>query len=716
MQALLVLQALLPAVAALCLTVLFARHPEGSRNPLLKQIVCGVVFGALAAFATETGATVVDGGVLNVRDAAPLAAGLIFGAPAGAIAGAIGAVERWLCVMWGGGATTQFACSVAALVAGLTGDVMRRLVFSNTRPAFGYAFGIGVTIEVFHMVLVLMTNLSNLPVAFDYVSVCSVPMMALNGFAVGLAVLTVARWEKDDLTEKRPPRIANDLGFKLFMTVLVAFVAATAFIFWIVSRITSMAAAGELGVSIPEAVMYMTVFAEVIVFAAMFFTQYLLLTRTVVLDIDKIEDELSAIADGELDTKVNVRRYAEFDSLSSDVNATVDILKSYIEMAEHKHDAELELARQIQHSALPSVFPPYPGRMDFDLYAQMNAAREVGGDFYDFFLLNKHTLVVIIADVSGKGIPAALFMMRAKTMIHSLMTSGEGVAEAMTHANARLCEANDSEMFVTMWLGKIDLSSGTVVYANAGHNPPCIHRKGKSWEFLKDARPNFVLGGMEGICYSERELQLLPGDSLYLYTDGVTEAHDANSELFGDNRLLETLPYTKRTIPAEACEAVSNAVTSFEQGTEQSDDVTMLCLSLYALRSHERIVTVVDERAHKLSMDFVLERLAKLGISQAITNRVKVCLDELVTNVCTHSCATELVVMLKRVNSELFICIEDDGEKFDPTAATEPDVTKPLEERAIGGLGIHMVRKLTSRFEYERDNNVNRVTLAFDLD
>lgn len=321
----------------------------------------------------------------------------------------------------------------------------------------------------------------------------------------------------------------------------------------------------------------MTTAIEIVVFAALFVMIYYLVKRLVVDNIHRINGSLSQITDGDLDTVVDVRSHQEFASLSDDINSTVDTLKRYIADAAARIDTELAFAKAIQHSALPSVFPPYPNRPEFDIWAYMNTAKEVGGDFYDFYFVDDDTLAFLVADVSGKGIPAAMFMMTAKTLLKSYAESGMSVEEVFTHANDKLCEGNEAQMFVTAWMGFLNTKTGLITFANAGHNPPLVKHGDGSFTYLK-SRPGFVLAGMEGIRYRKSELQLAPGDVLYLYTDGVTEATNANSDLYGEKRLLATLDENVNRNPEEICDAVKKDVDAFVGEAPQFDDITMLSI------------------------------------------------------------------------------------------------------------------------------------------
>jgi len=304
---------------------------------------------------------------------------------------------------------------------------------------------------------------------------------------------------------------------------------------------------------------------------------FILVKRLVVNNIYQINDSLSAITEGKLDTVVDVRSHVEFDDLSNDINSTVDTLKRYIADAAARIDAELSFAKAIQHSALPSIFPPYPDKKEFDIHAAMYTAKEVGGDFYDFYFVDENTLAFLVADVSGKGIPAAMFMMQSKALLKSCAESKMSVEQVFTTANEKLCQGNDAGMFVTAWMGLLNVKTGALTFANAGHNPPLLKRADGSFECLR-TRAGFVLAGMEGIRYRKNEMQLNPGDILYLYTDGVTEATNESEKLYGEERLLKLLNTHSFASAQIICEAVKADVDAFVGNAEQFDDITMLCL------------------------------------------------------------------------------------------------------------------------------------------
>ncbi len=239
--------------------------------------------------------------------------------------------------------------------------------------------------------------------------------------------------------------------------------------------------------------------------------------------------------------------------------------------------AELSLATRIQADMLPNIFPAFPERREFDIYASMDPAKEVGGDFYDFFLVDDDHLCMVMADVSGKGVPAALFMMASKIILDNNAMMGKSPAQILTETNAAICSHNREEMFVTVWLGILELSTGKLTAANAGHEYPVLKKADGGFELVKD-KHGFVIGGMEGLRYKEYQLQLEPGDRLFLYTDGVPEATDANKELFGVERMQAALNEDLSATPEQVLKNVRSAVDAFVGEAEQFDDLTMLCV------------------------------------------------------------------------------------------------------------------------------------------
>ncbi len=798
---LLFLVSLCPVVLS-ALIYLAERTNAARKIPYIaRQVLIGIMFGALAIMGTEFGVKI-DGAVINARDASPICAGLLFGAPAGIIAGVIGGVERWLAVFWGAGEYTRLACSISTILAGVFAAVLRKYMFDNKKPKWHYCLATAIITEVVHMLMIFLTNMSDVHTAFSFVRACSLPMVAINGLSVMLAgallsllsekerkssrhnlknisqsfqrwllmcvtagflMTTVFTWAlqtelakndanelirlniedvREDILEasnknllELTREIASHIDFtdrtnaKLLKTLKKEFdvaeiniinqngiitvsthndflnydmrggeqsaeflvlldgvtkeyvqsyqptssdptisrkyagvvlsgggfvqVAYDAERFQkdiddVVIGVTRNRHIGESGALIivgedwnivsdrhgnegrnlnvtgiyidrstmPEnktfeavvygkqafcsyifsegyyivAVMpleeamfsrdisvYITVFMEFVVFGMLFIVVYFLIKKLVVDNMVKINKSLAMITGGNLDTVVNVRTNEEFASLSDDINSTVVTLKHYIAEAAARIDRELEFARSIQHSAIPTVFPPYPGHSEFDIYATMDTAKEVGGDFYDFYFVGENRLGFLIADVSGKGIPAAMFMMTAKTIIKGYAESGKPVDEVFTTANEKLCESNDAGMFVTAWMGVLDTVTGKVEFANAGHNPPLVRHAGGGFEYLR-SKPCFILAGMDGIKYRKNEFTLAPGDEIYLYTDGVTEATDSENNLYGEERLLALLNSMGDLSGEEICRAVKADIDAFVGDAPQFDDITMLYL------------------------------------------------------------------------------------------------------------------------------------------
>ena len=238
---------------------------------------------------------------------------------------------------------------------------------------------------------------------------------------------------------------------------------------------------------------------------------------------------------------------------------------------------ELNTAEEIQHAMIPHIYPAFPDRKEFDLYGTMEPAKEVGGDFYDYFLIDQDHLCLVMADVSGKGIPAALFMMASKIILQSCAMLGNSAAEILNRTNEAICSNNQAQMFVTVWLGILEISTGKLTAVNAGHEYPALKRADGTFELYKD-RHGFVLGGMEDMRYRECTLQMEKGDKLFLYTDGVTEAMDKSSALFGTDRMVAALNADPDAPAREILKNVRAAVNDFVNGAEQFDDLTMLCM------------------------------------------------------------------------------------------------------------------------------------------
>jgi sigma-B regulation protein RsbU (phosphoserine phosphatase) len=298
--------------------------------------------------------------------------------------------------------------------------------------------------------------------------------------------------------------------------------------------------------------------------------------------ITALTGSVKKIGNGNLDYSSEIKTGDEIEELSLSFEHMTRELKSYIEnlnrvtAEKERIGAELSVATRIQASMLPKIFPPFPNRWEFDLYGSMLPAKEVGGDFYDFFLIDKDTLAVLIADVSGKGVPAALFMVIAKTLIKNSAQYGLSPKEVFETVNNLLCANNDEGMFVTAFMGYLDIPTGKFTCVNAGHNPPLLGRDG-DFDWIKIKR-GLVLGGMEDMFYKEETMTLKPGDMVYLYTDGVTEALNPEEELFGESRLMEAANKCRDSSLKDFIFSIKKEIDAFAGGTEQADDITMLAM------------------------------------------------------------------------------------------------------------------------------------------
>ena len=293
-----------------------------------------------------------------------------------------------------------------------------------------------------------------------------------------------------------------------------------------------------------------------------------------VLDQIRKKDEIGVLARAIGKMETDIVRYVE--------NLTA------VTAEKERIGAELNVATQIQADMLPRIFPPFPGRKEFDLYATMTPAKEVGGDFYDFFLVDEDHLAVVMADVSGKGVPAALFMVIAKTLIKNHAQAGMSPSQVFETVNNQLCENNEAGMFVTAFLGVLEISTGRFAYVNAGHNPPLVSAGGQSFDWLPSRR-GFVLAGMEDMRYRQQEITLQPGDCLFLYTDGVTEALDPENNLYSEERLKAFFngPEMAGRSPEERLRLLHGDIAAFAAGAEQADDITMLLLQLNHITGRE---------------------------------------------------------------------------------------------------------------------------------
>ncbi len=914
---------------------------------MAKQTIIGLLFGGVSAFASSYGVEWL-GTTVNVRDAAPLSAGLIFGAPAGIISGLIGGLYRWFSVYWGGGMYTRLACSIATILAGLMAAGLRKLMFDNKKPTWSYGVCIAVVCEVIHMILIFLTNMDNSSQAFEFVKGATGPMMLGNSVAVGVSIILISLFSHEYFFRKKTSEgIAHTFQRRLLSCIVIAYLITSTFTLilqngmaqietqevftvaindveatvreksnrqlleiaeqvkqeyeedptvslsglaekygikeinvvapdgiitnsteadvinsydmnskaqskefvdvlevqdsfvqeysprgkdesvWRKYAAVNLTDAGfiqvgydaeqfhemlnefvidvtksrhvgtngfvavldeqlcmviddayagkhisSIGIIPPEemaqgrtatalyhadvvdgisnlsaeymyvfkfvegycliaampvaeamfmrdASMLTSIFMQVIIFATLFVFIYLLIKRVIINNLKKINDTLAQITEGDLSVTVNVRSNVEFASLSDDINSTVATLKRYIAEAAARIDKELEYAKQIQLSALPTNFPD---NENYGIYAQMIAAKEVGGDFYDFYKLSDTTVAFLAADVSGKGIPAAMFMMTAKTIIKDLAESGMAVNDIFTKANEKLCENNESGMFVTAWMGILDLTTGNVQFANAGHNPPLLKHADGTFEYLK-TRAGFVLAGMEGICYRAGEIVLHPGDRLFLYTDGVPEATNTENVLYGEDRLLTFMNQNASMQATQLLPALKCNIDEFVGEAPQFDDITMLMLDYQPKKGGERMTNKVFPAKTEALTDvlgFVEQMLESLECPIKIQTALCVAIEEVFVNVAHYAYPDgegdmTLCIGYDEDCRRITFRMSDKGVAFNPLEKPDPDITLSAEEREIGGLGIFIAKQTMDSLSYAYENGENILTMIKNL-
>lgn len=341
---------------------------------------------------------------------------------------------------------------------------------------------------------------------------------------------------------------------------------------------------GDVRAYLNSFLLKMFIISAVITIISMFL--YVLTVRKIVLkpiqELARFTDDITKTRNFE-NQHISLRTGDEIEDLGNSFNFMMEEMERYIDdlskitAEKQRIGAELDIATRIQASMLPTIFPAFPERDEFDIYATMNPAKEVGGDFYDFFMIDDDNLAIVVADVSGKGVPAALFMVIGKTLIKDHTEPGKDLGEVFSEINDLLCESNSEDLFITAFEAVLNLRTGELRYVNAGHEMPFICKKNQDFKPYK-IKAGFVLAGMEGMRYKAGSMILEPGDKLFQYTDGVTEATDSDSKLFGMERLEASLNKIKNGTPKDILESVKNDIDDFVNVALQFDDITMLCL------------------------------------------------------------------------------------------------------------------------------------------
>jgi PAS domain S-box-containing protein len=395
-------------------------------------------------------------------------------------------------------------------------------------------------------------------------------------------------------------------------------------------------------------------------------------------------------------------------------------LERQLEIANERMSTELNFARDIQLDMLPLIFPAFPNRTEVTVFAALESAREVGGDFYDFYFLDDDHLCFVIGDVAGKGAPGALMMAVSKTLIKSRAADDSEPASILTHVNDELSQDNKSSMFVTVFLGIINVKSGEFVYTNAGHNPPYIRRRDGSLQKV-DAFHGPVVGAMPGLPYQQDRDVLHPGDVILVYTDGVTEAFNEEEKLFSEDRLEARLSSKSFDSAESIVSGTIDEVNRFTGEAEQSDDITLLAVQYLGLpetmKTQELDISIKNRYE---DMSLVEDKFAAFAeendLPDAVKQSMSIVLDEMLNNVISYAYRgekeKEIEVVFELSGKRLVVTIKDSGVPFNPFARETPDISESIEEREIGGLGIHMVRSLMDEYSYHRQINKNVVTLV----
>jgi sigma-B regulation protein RsbU (phosphoserine phosphatase) len=415
---------------------------------------------------------------------------------------------------------------------------------------------------------------------------------------------------------------------------------------------------------------------------------------------------------------------ALLEALGSHAAVALDrarLVEAYLE--KQRMEVTLRLAHQIQMSLLPKSLPPFPFSHHIDLYTAITPAKEVGGDFYDYFFIDEDHLCLCIGDVSGKGVPAALFMAISKVMIKSRAADDFSPASILTHVNDELAADNEALMFVTVFLMIVNVHTGDFVYTNGGHNPPYLKRADGRIERLAELHGP-VLGPMSGMAFKEGRNRLQRGDTVLLYTDGVTEAMSPVRKLYGEKRLVEILGTCEYSTPEDLVTAIVKDIEKFVAGAEQSDDITLLTFLFLATSTTSGVTKFKRKIKNHLSevgnaLKAFDDFAQKNKLQSETSKKVKLALDEMLNNIISYGYSDggehEIEVLGEVFEDHLTILITDDGVPFNPFQREAPDTTLSVQDRDFGGLGIHLVRNTMDEVSYKRgvDRNIVRLVKFF---
>ncbi len=382
-----------------------------------------------------------------------------------------------------------------------------------------------------------------------------------------------------------------------------------------------------------------------------------------------------------------------------------------------RETAELGIANRIQTGILPTVYPAFPDRTEFDIHALMIPTKQVSGDFYDYFFIDDRHLVMVIADVTGKGIPAALFMVIARTAIKNRSRQGGAPSEILYDVNNHLIEGNAAKMFVSAWIGMLDIFTGVLVSSNAGHECPVMTGEDGRFAVVKD-KHGLVMGLRKNIKYTDHETKLKPGETLFLYTDGVIDAENESRERFGVKGLIDTLNRHTGMAPMELSEEVLEEIKRHEKKQDQFDDITMLVLCYAGTGGEGYVETELPADVESLhsAVDFVNAELERVRCPGRMTRKIDLALEELFVNIANYAYPDKEGKVVVRIGfPKPFVAqveLLDCGIPYDPLSREDPDVSLSFKERgAPGGLGIFMSKQIMDELEYEYADGRNHMTM-----
>ncbi len=454
------------------------------------------------------------------------------------------------------------------------------------------------------------------------------------------------------------------------------------------------------------------------------------LMRKLLLPIRLYSKAAHRIAKGKFNTHLQLLRpHDELWVLGNALDHMQHSLEKYINelkvttQAKGRIESELNIASKIQMSMIPKIFPPYPEREDLDVYATLIPAKAVGGDLYDFFLRDEK-LFFCIGDVSGKGVPASLVMAVTRSLLRIVATQESRPDRIVASLNTSMSDMNETNMFVTLFVGVLDLPTGRFRYCNAGHNAPVLI-EGETREVkMLDVKPNLPIAIMPKWNFELQETYLTTDSVLFMYTDGLTEAENAAQELFGEDRMMEVLKETENRSTKEQIDTMLEAVRRHVNGAEQSDDLTMVSLGYKRqerdTKFYRKRTLHNDIRETPKIADFIDDIVGETGIDMALACSLNLALEEAVVNVMNyaypHGQVGSITLESYAFDGSLKFVITDNGIPFDPTRVKEPDVTSGIEDRQVGGLGIFLVNRIMDKVEYKRMNNTNILTLSKKLE